>query len=170
MLFPITLEPSVPYQSLSGVRGTGKPLPGWRSKRWDACIGFPSLAFPYLKSNYLRPSFHMDHPLALWPLLLLASLVNLWSLVSWSSSKEATGIYTLFLSFIFIHWRLITLQNCSVSCYTLTWISHGFTSIPRPDHPSHLPLHLIPLGLPSAPGPSICIMHSAWAGDLFHPR
>ena len=28
----------------------------------------------------------------------------------------------------------------------------------------------IPLGLPSAPGPSTCLMHPTWAGDLFHPR
>ena len=32
--------------------------------------------------------------------------------------------------------------------------------------PPHLPLHPIPLGLPSAPGPSTCLMHRAWAGDL----
>ena len=25
--------------------------------------------------------------------------------------------------------------------------------VPHPDPPSHLPLHLLPLGLPSAPGP-----------------
>ena len=36
--------------------------------------------------------------------------------------------------------------------------------------PSHLPLHPISLGLPSAPGPSACLMHPTWAGDLFHPR
>ena len=29
---------------------------------------------------------------------------------------------------------------------------HEFTCIPHPDPPSHLPLHPIPLGLPSAPG------------------
>ena len=75
-----------------------------------------------------------------------------------------------FFSFIFISWRLITLQYCSGFCHTLTWISHGFTWIPHPDPPSHLPLHPIPLGLPSAPGPSTCLMHPAWAGDLFHPR
>ena len=40
----------------------------------------------------------------------------------------------------------------------------------HPDPPSHLPLHPIPLGLPSAPGPSACLMHPIWAGDLFHPR
>ena len=33
---------------------------------------------------------------------------------------------------------------------------HGFTYVPHPDPPSHLPLH--PL------------MHPTWAGDLFHPR
>ena len=50
---------------------------------------------PFGERGYFRPSFVMDHLLALWPLLLLASLVNLWSLVSWPLSKEATGIYTL---------------------------------------------------------------------------
>ena len=55
---------------------SGKPLPGLRSKRWDSCIGLPSLAFPYGERDYLRPSFDMDCLLALWPLLLLVSLVN----------------------------------------------------------------------------------------------
>ena len=63
------------------------------------------------------------------------------------------------ISFIFISWRLITLQYCSGFCHTLTWISHGFTCIPHPDLPSLLPLHLIPLGLPSAPGLSTYWMH-----------
>ena len=75
-----------------------------------------------------------------------------------------------FFPFIFTSWRLITLQHCSGFCHTLKWISHGFTYIPHPDPPSHLPLHPIPLGLPSAPGPSTCLMHPTWAGDLFHPR
>ena len=76
----------------------------------------------------------------------------------------------VFFSFIFIRSRLITLQYCSGFCHTLTWISHGFICTPHPDPPSHLPLHPIPLGLPSAPGPSTCLMHPTWAGDLFHPR
>ena len=57
--------------------------------------------------------------------------------------------YSFFFPFIFISWRLITLQYCSGFCHTLTWISHGFTCIPHLDPPSHLPLHPIPLGLPS---------------------
>ena len=71
-----------------------------------------------------------------------------------------------FFSFIFISWRLITLQYCSGFCHTLTWISHGFTCVPHPDPPCHLPLYLIPLGLPSVTGPSTCLMHPTWAGDL----
>ena len=59
--------------------------------------------------------------------------------------------FFIFFSFIFISWRLITLQYCSGFCHTLIWISHGFTCIHHPDPPSHLPLHPIPLGLPSAP-------------------
>ena len=47
------------------------------------------------------------------------------------------------------------------------WI-YRFTCILHPDPPSHLPLYPIPLGLPSAPGPSTCLMHPTWAGDLFH--
>ena len=42
------------------------------------------------------------------------------------------------------------LQYCSGFCHTLTWISHGFTCIPHPNPPSHLPLYPTPLGLPSA--------------------
>ena len=45
----------------------------------------------------------------------------------------------------------------------MTWISHGVTCIPHPDPP-------IPLGLPSAPGMSTCLMHPTWAGPLGHHR
>ena len=81
--------------------------------------------------------------------------------------------YFLFIFYFFIFlisWRLITLQYCSGFCHTLTWISHGFTCVPHPIPLSHLRLHPIPLGLPNAPGPSTCLMHPTWAGDLFHPR
>ena len=51
--------------------------------------------------------------------------------------------FYLFIYF-FIGWRLITSQYCSGFCHTLTWISHGYTRIPHPNPPSHLPLHPIP--------------------------
>ena len=88
---------------------------------------------------------------------------------SQSSGWILNFIY-LFLFIFLISWRLITLQYCSGFCQTLAWISLGYTCIPHPDPPSHLPLHPIPLGLPSAPGPSTCLMHPTWADDLFHPR
>ena len=44
-------------------------------------------------------------------------------------------IFFFFFSFIFLSWRLITLQYCSDFCHTLTWISHGFTCVPHPDPP-----------------------------------
>ena len=81
--------------------------------------------------------------------------------------KDTDFIY--FFPFIFISWRLITLQYCSGFCHTLTWISHGFTCVSHPDPPSHLPPHPIPLSLPSAPALSTCLMHPTWAGDPFHP-
>ena len=66
--------------------------------------------------------------------------------------KTTAGLPRLFFfSFIFISWRLITLQYCSGFCHTLTWISHGFTCVPHHNSPSDLPLHPIRLGLPSAP-------------------
>ena len=67
---------------------------------------------------------------------------------------EWVSISFFFFPFIFISWRLITLQYCSGFCHTLTWISHGFTCIPHPDPPSHLPLHPIPLVFP---------VHQPWA-------
>ena len=66
------------------------------------------------------------------------------ALASWNFSM----LHCNFFSVIFISWRLITLQYSSGFCHTSTWISHGFTCIPHPDPPSHLPLHPIPLGLP----------------------
>ena len=56
-----------------------------------------------------------------------------------------------FLKFLYFNWRLITLQYCGGFCHTLTWINHGYTCVPHPEPPSHLPLHPIPLGHPSAP-------------------
>ena len=46
---------------------------------------------------------------------------------------------SFFFSFIFISWRLITLQYCNGFCHTLTWTCHGFTCVPHPEPPSHLP-------------------------------
>ena len=86
----------------------------------------------------------------------------------WLTSLCTTGSSVfLFFSFIFISWRLITLQCCSRLFYTLTWISHGFTCVPHPEIPSHHPPYPISLGHHSAPALSTCLMHLTWTGDLF---
>ena len=90
--------------------------------------------------------------------------------IPWRREWLLTPVFFFFFPFIFISWRLITSQHFSGFCQTLTWISHVVTCIPHPDHPSHLPFHPIPLGLPSAPGRSTCLMHPTWAGDLFPYR
>ena len=144
-----------------------------------------SLSFLYhFQGNFLN---HTNH--------LCFSLWELFSPPRWLSGKESacwagdTGYipgsgrspgegngnplqYSLFFFnfYFFVSWRLIALQYCSGFCHTLKWISHGFTCVPHPNPPSDHPLHPIPLGLPSAPGPSTCLMHPTWAGDLFHPR
>ena len=37
---------------------------------------------------------------------------------------------SFFFSFIFVSWRIISLQYCSGFCHTLTGISHGFHGFP----------------------------------------
>ena len=61
--------------------------------------------------------------------------------------------------FFFFFFFIFYFLDCSGFCHTLKWNSHGFTCVLHPDPPSLLPLHPIPLGLPSAPGPSACLMH-----------
>ena len=39
-------------------------------------------------------------------------------------------------------------------CHTSTCIRHGYTRVPHPEAPSHVPPHTIPLGHLSAPAPS----------------
>ena len=78
-------------------------------------------------------------------------LVNKYALCTWNFCINnllwKKYVLSFFFPFIFISWRLITLQYCSGFCHTLTWISHGFTCVPHLDPPSRRPLHPIPLVL-----------------------
>ena len=75
-----------------------------------------------------------------------------------------------FSEFIYFNWRLIILQYCSGFCHISTWISHGHTSVPHPEPPTHtnsLPipsLWVIPVHQPGAP----CLMHRTWTCDPLH--
>ena len=77
----------------------------------------------------------------------------------WFSVCSALLFFIIIIfSFIFISWRLITLQYCSGFCHTLTWISHGFTCVPYPDPPSRSPL--------PPPSPSHPSMSSQFCGEF----
>ena len=101
--------------------------------------------------------------------------------ISWeNNSRNLTGpklrqLYTFFVCFyeefnpVLRKGFYLFIYFCTGFCPTLKWNSHGFTCVPHPDPPSHLALHPIPLGFPSAPGTSACLMHPTLAGDLFHP-
>ena len=62
---------------------------------------------------------------------------------------KTTGLYDdLFLTlfyFTILYWF----------CHTSTWICHGCTWVPNPEPLSHFSPHIISLGHPSAPAPSI---------------
>ena len=55
--------------------------------------------------------------------------------LGYSLGKKKNKVFLFFFPFIFISWRLITVQYCSGFCHTLTWISHGFTCVPHPEPP-----------------------------------
>ena len=93
--------------------------------------------------------------------LLLLVVSEFWRLLLCYLGTQIYYGFFFFLFFFFI---------CGGFCHTLKWNSQGFTCVPHPNPPSHLPLHPVPLGFPRAPGPSTCLMHPTWAGDLFHPR
>ena len=64
---------------------------------------------------------------------------------------ECSGFFCCFFLIIIIY----LLYNIVLVLPTSTCIRHGCTHVPNPESPSHLPPHTIPLGHPSAPGPSI---------------
>ena len=71
-------------------------------------------------------------------------------------------IFFLFFSFIFISWRLITLQYCSSFCRTLTWTSHGFICVPHPEPPLPPPSPSHPSGSSQCTSPK----HLSHASNL----
>ena len=53
--------------------------------------------------------------------------------------------FILFFNFTILYWF----------CHISTWIHHRYTRVPHPEPSSFLPPHIIPLGHPSTPAPSI---------------
>ena len=95
--------------------------------------------------------------------LKIVKCINLQPLVGIQCFKNC--LICIFL--IFDDWAFFFFSPCGIIfffficggfCHTLKWNSHGFTCVSHPDPPSHLPLHPLPLGFPSAPGPSACLI------------
>ena len=148
-------------------------------ERLQLLHGCSLLAFVIKKSGfsiYLYDLFYtvsLLNPLTLLYLYFVKIISSYYTMPCyqnlWESPPTSCFPVSFFFFFLFLFFFIIFFY-CSGFCHTLKWNSHGFTCVPHPDPPSHLPLHPIPLGLPSAPGPSACLMHPTWAGDLFHPR
>ena len=136
----------------------------------------PSICHDMMGSDAIILVFWMVSFQLTFPLFSFILIKTLFSSSSLSAIRMVSSAYLRLLLFLlaifffFFNSFFFLFFICSRFCHTLKWNSHGFTCVPHPDAPSHLPLHPIPLGLPSAPGPSACLMHPTWAGDLFHPR
>ena len=92
--------------------------------------------------SYIVPIFAWNVPLVSLN-FLKRSLVFLILLFS-SLFCTVHFFFTLFC-FTILYWF----------CHTSTWIRHGYTWVPNPEPPSHLPPHIISLDHPCAPAPSI---------------
>ena len=188
-LMPSKLERVVRSSIEMVQKGHGQPMDifliGWRWSKWESPLSTFCFQAVWVwgRQAYGKHTVNFFHLVGI--LISVKQFKDMIMFIPWGGTRKlpqgctivswlffpCLSIHSLpFFFFFFISCRLITLQYCSGFCHTLKWISHGFTCVPHPDPPSHLPLYLIPLGLPSAPGPSACLMHPTWAGDLFHPR
>ena len=68
--------------------------------------------------------------------------------------KMSILTFTYFFSF-FLNFTLFYFTILYWFCHTSTWIRHRCTWVPNPEPSSHLPPHIISLGHPSTPAPSI---------------
>ena len=70
----------------------------------------------------------------------------------WTSMEKflREPIFHFFFIFLFFNFTILY-WFCRIS----TWICHRYTCVPHPEPSSQLPPHIIPLGHPSAPAPSI---------------
>ena len=71
---------------------------------------------------------------------------------NWATKEAQVLLFFNFLNFLILFFYFTILYWF---CHTLTWIHHRCTWVPNPEPPSHHPPHIISLGHPSAPAPSM---------------
>ena len=111
------------------------------------CFGFAIYHHESAMGVHPEPPSHfpppytipLGHPSAPAPSILYPALNLDWQFVFFFSFY-----YYYFFYFTILYWFW----------HTSTYICHGWTRVPHPEPPSHLPPHTIPLGHPSAPAPS----------------
>ena len=153
--------------------GQWKWLWFWDILVWEItyCNQSPEFSFLECVKTALKMVLEDTHFIFIYLFIYFYLLLLYWlHQCLWLCGSQQTVENSFFLIFFKFYYYYYYFFYCSGFCHTLKWNSHGFPCVPHPDPPSHLPLPLIPLCLPSAPGPSACLMHPTWAGDLFHPR
>ena len=96
------------------------------------------------------------------------SSVSMWFLTSFS--LVTNNIEYIFFFFFFIYFYQLEANYFTILQWFLPYIdmNQPWIYMGSPSRsPSHLPLHPIPLGLPSAPALSTCRMHPSWAWICF---
>ena len=63
---------------------------------------------------------------------VMGANIYIYPLTPIAFSWVVTCVSSLYICIYLFNLRLITLQYCSGFCYTLTWISHGYTFVPHP--------------------------------------
>ena len=115
---------------------------------WELVL-IPSSSSPGLSAPHHTVPHHVSsilYPRYMSNYLLLSPL-------PWRQCRLLPNWSSFFFFFFFFFF-------CSGFCHTLKWNSHGFTCVPNPDPPSHLPLHPLPLGFPIAPWSSFFLSGS----------
>ena len=83
-----------------------------------------------------------------WPNSILFRMLNK-SVACWQEQTDKLQKLQLFFfvlfNFTILYWF----------CHISKWIHHRYTCVPHPEPSSLLPPHILPLGRPSAPAPSI---------------
>ena len=130
---------------------------------------------PYANSPYAAENFLAILPCWCWASRPQCTPTHHWVINQNNSRQSYVALSTAWQHFLFIIWHRVSLMAIVEKifsvlsffnvlffnyyyyfyftilywfCHTSTCICHGYTRVPHPEPPSHLPPHTIPLGHP----------------------